>query len=152
MNETASWQQPKAKLTILLIEDEPFVRKVTELVLASAGYEVLVASTGAEALHLFSTAPEIDLVISDIVLPDADGRALTRNMALHQPALPILLITGYPAELARQDHPSKPAACLAKPFSREKLLHQVGELLSFAMCAPIMVAQGSTAPLYGAVS
>ena len=115
--------------TILLVEDEKFVREVTEQVLKSAGYKVLTAKNAAEAQVQYSRqCGELDLLLTDLLLPGETGRALARKLRLRQPELKVLFVTGY----AEQLRPIEPEGteCLAKPFSSEVLLRKINDLLN----------------------
>lgn len=115
--------------TILLVEDETFVREVTEQVLKSAGYRVVTAKNGAEALVRYNRhSCELDLLLTDLLLPGESGRALAGKLRLQQPELKVLFVTGY----AEQLRPVEPegTACLAKLFSSEVLLRKIKELLN----------------------
>jgi two-component system cell cycle sensor histidine kinase/response regulator CckA len=115
--------------TILLVEDEAFVREVASEVLSSAGYRVLAAKDAAEAWRIFDEAdPEIDLLLTDVILPGEDGRRLAERLRGRNRLLPVLLATGYGEHMAREA--GEP--CLAKPFSSEDLLGKVRELLETA--------------------
>ena len=110
--------------TILLVEDEAFVREVTVQVLKSAGYAVLIAKNAVEArglYHQFSS--EVDLLLSDVVLPDENGRTLTRGLRRINAGLPVLLVTGYAEQLKIKDPAD--VNCLAKPFTSRTLLRTV---------------------------
>jgi CheY-like chemotaxis protein len=114
--------------TILFVEDEAFVRNVTCEVLQSAGYQVLPAKNAAEAMHLYEqNAGEVDLLLSDVVLPGETGWALACKLRRENPVLAILLITGYAEQMGLRE--ARPEEFLAKPFSTETLLRRVRQLL-----------------------
>jgi two-component system, cell cycle sensor histidine kinase and response regulator CckA len=114
--------------TILFVEDEDFVRNVTGEVLCSAGYRVLAVRNAFEALAVYDQHHgEIDLLLTDVVLPGENGRGLARKLRLRNPALAVLLVTGYVEQMAT--HEAEPAECLAKPFSTGILLQKIRELL-----------------------
>jgi two-component system, cell cycle sensor histidine kinase and response regulator CckA len=119
-------------VTILLVEDEAFVREVSCEVLDRAGYRVLSAKNSADAVCLYERyGHEIQFVITDVVLPDENGRVLAeklRRRTLRDGLqLKILFVTGYTEQMGlRQEGSSE---CLAKPFSSEALLGRVRELL-----------------------
>jgi CheY-like chemotaxis protein len=119
--------------TILLVEDEAFVREVTVEVLRSAGYEVLAAKNAAEAGSIYSARRGVDLLLSDVVLPGENGRALARRMRRENPELKVLLVTGYAEQMGLQrTQEEAEEECLAKPFSTEVLLRTVRRMLDHA--------------------
>jgi PAS domain S-box-containing protein len=115
---------------LLVIEDDPFVRAVTVRALRGAGYAVDVAADGAEALALSDAAlAAVDLVVSDLVMPGADGRSVVRALRERRPGLKALFVSGYSAE-ALADREPQDAEFLPKPFTIEQLESRVGEMLS----------------------
>ena len=115
-------------VTILLVEDEAFVREVTSEVLRSAGYRVLTAKNAEEAMHIYAAqGDEVKLLLSDVVLPGESGRVLAGRLRRENPWLKILLVTGYAEHMGPRG--SREEECLAKPFSTEVLLGRVRELL-----------------------
>ena len=117
--------------TILLVEDEAFVREVTCEVLRSAGYRVLAAKNAAEAMRIYEArGDEVELLISDVVLPGESGRVLAGELRRQNPWLKILLVTGYAEQMGLRD--AMQEECLAKPFSMEVLLGRVRQLLDRA--------------------
>jgi len=114
--------------SILLVEDETFVREVASEVLRAAGYQVLTAKNAAEAMQIYENGFEIDLLLTDVVLPGETGRVLAQRLRRANPRLPVLLATGYGEQMAREAG----EACLAKPFSSEDLLGRVRQLLEKA--------------------
>lgn len=110
--------------TILFVEDEAFVREVTSQVLRSAGYRVLTAKNAAEAIRIYDQrSSEVELLLTDVVLLGETGRVLAAKLRQANPALNILLVTGYAEQMGLQD--GDPEECLAKPFSSEVLLWRV---------------------------
>jgi two-component system cell cycle sensor histidine kinase/response regulator CckA len=81
--------------TILLVEDEESLRKVAQEVLGSLGYQVLTAADGREALEIYRTAERVDLVITDVVMPEMGGKRLLQELRKETPDLKALVITGY---------------------------------------------------------
>ena len=112
--------------TVLLVEDDPEVRRVVELTLARHGYRVHTAGNAGEALLLLEQrSADVDLLVTDIVLPHVDGVELARRLRLTRPAVPVLLMTGYvdqPIDLGQLE---PPARLLRKPFRAEQLLEHV---------------------------
>jgi len=116
--------------TILLVEDEAFVRKVTAEVLESAGYRLIIAGSAAEALeacHGFPASP--DLLVADIVMPGMSGRQLAAKLETYYPRVRILLMSGYAEQLGRGELSPYGREYLAKPFSISTLLTRVREVL-----------------------
>ena len=114
--------------TILLVEDEAFVREVTCEVLRSAGYGVLTAKNATEATRVYEArGDEVELLISDVVLPGESGRVLAGKLRRENPWLKILLVTGYAEQMGLRD--AMHEECLAKPFSTEALLGRVRQML-----------------------
>lgn len=115
-------------VTILLVEDEEFVRQVTSEVLRSAGYHVMTARNAAEAEAAFRRAgDQVNLLLTDVVLPGESGCSLSMKLRRLNPQLKVLLVTGYAEQLVLQQ--SDQERCLAKPFSRGVLLESVRQLL-----------------------
>ena len=115
---------------ILLVEDEAFVRRATAEVLESAGYLLVIAGTAAEALEACRrySAP-LDLLLTDIVMPGMNGRELAAEFETLCPDAQVLLMSGYPQQLASRELPACPRKYLAKPFSAGVLLRRVREVL-----------------------
>ena len=112
--------------TILVVEDEAFVRVVTCEILRSAGYTVLSAANAAEAENVFlAYEEETALLLTDIVLPGDDGRVLAGRLKQSRPSLKILFATGYPEQMSGRWG----VDCLAKPFSGATLLDKVAQVL-----------------------
>ncbi|MDT9597705.1 hybrid sensor histidine kinase/response regulator [Sphingosinicella rhizophila] len=107
--------------TILLVEDEATVRAVAERALSRHGYTVLVAENGEAALEILARESNIDLMISDVVMPTMDGPTTAREARKTHPDLPILFISGYAEEQLRQSIDLDRVGFLAKPFSVQKL-------------------------------
>lgn len=111
------------KTIILLAEDEPIVRNLFQMALTSAGYQVLAAADGAEALRL-SRAYEgtIDVLVSDVKMPNMSGPELARKIVQERPDIRVLLMTGkssgeVPQQLRRE--------MLRKPFVPKQLLERI---------------------------
>jgi CheY-like chemotaxis protein len=116
-----------AQQTVLLAEDEPAIRKMAALVLTRAGYSVLSASNGMEALEILSDYKAvIDLVISDIVMPGMKGTELARRIRQERPEARILLMSGHDFGLIREEPTCE---FLAKPFTPQTLVERVGQVL-----------------------
>jgi CheY-like chemotaxis protein len=105
--------------TILLIEDDDGVREIARRVLAQAGYTVIEARNGSEALDLAADQPGIDLVLSDVVMPGPSGPEVVRRLRAARPAIIPLFMSGYAPESAG---PLDGAELIHKPFTAPELL------------------------------
>ena len=117
---------------MLVAEDEDIVRQLLTRVLGNAGYRTLEARHGEEALQMATFAhPYLHLVITDVVMPKLDGRALGQRLNERLPGLPVLYISAYPPDdLFHRGAPTASAPFLQKPISPEQLLKAVEGLLS----------------------
>ena len=121
--------------TILFAEDDPAVGRATLALLANAGFQVLAARNGTEALALWETHREsVRLLLTDLVMPGGlNGRVLAAELQRLDPKLPVIFISGYSADLAG----SAPAwrenqTFLQKPYSRDQLLEAIQRSLDTA--------------------
>lgn len=116
------------KKSILFVEDAPFVREVTADILRLNGYDVMVAKNADEAVRMYDgCCGEVDLLLTDIVLPGESGRALAKNLRKRNPRLKVLLVSGYPDQVIAQETRDE---CIAKPFNAATLLNRIGQLIS----------------------
>jgi PAS domain S-box-containing protein len=122
---------PNAMATVLLVDDDPFVAATARRALERIGYVVLVASNGREALELVERCDgALDLVITDLVMPEMGGRELARRLLVVRPSVRILFTSGYTAEAMNQQAVLQPSdAFLGKPFTPDGLLRQVQTIL-----------------------
>ena len=113
--------------TVLLVEDEEAVRSFASRALASRGYTVLEASTGVEALEIMdSKAGKVDLVVSDVVMPEMDGPTLMRHLRERNPNIRIVFMSGYAEEAFRKSlSGGEEFVFLPKPFTLKKLAETV---------------------------
>ncbi len=125
----AIYQEPK-KETILLVEDEVFVRKAAGAALEAAGYRVLTAGSGAQALQACGQFPTVDLLLVDLVMPGISGQELAKQFTILCPRVRILLMSGYAEQLALCGLSSYGREYMAKPFSVQMLLRRVREVLA----------------------
>ncbi|OFW47162.1 MAG: hypothetical protein A3J29_02155 [Acidobacteria bacterium RIFCSPLOWO2_12_FULL_67_14b] len=118
--------------TLLLVEDEDFVRELLLEFLESAGYTVIEARSAEDALGLVKdTGPAIDLLVTDMVLSGMNGARLAERLKGMMPRLVTLYISGYPGDEMFADGVFDPGpAFLAKPFTRHALTRKVRETLS----------------------
>jgi PAS domain S-box-containing protein len=117
--------------TVLLAEDEQDVREVAREFLESAGYTVLEAAGGAEALQVSAAhAGSIDLLITDMVMPGISGQELARKMRTLRDGIRVIYMSGYSEHAAGEAAKCDAAAVvLTKPFSRSVLLRTVRDIL-----------------------
>jgi two-component system, cell cycle sensor histidine kinase and response regulator CckA len=116
--------------TILLVEDEAFVRKVTAEVLETAGYSVVIAGNAPEALEAYDRRSQsVDLLLADVVMPGMSGRELAAEFKTRCPLGRVLLMSGYADQLAFCQLSPNCKAYLGKPFSIGTLLKRVREVL-----------------------
>lgn len=114
--------------TVLVVDDEPLVRKMVALMLENGGFSVLTAGNGPDAIDLSrSHRGAIDLVVSDVRMPVMDGCTLASQLQTENPDLPVLLISGN-AESEMAMRPSR-FPLLPKPFSMSSLLVNVRALI-----------------------
>jgi PAS domain S-box-containing protein len=117
--------------TILLVEDEPMLREVVHRVLEQYGYRVLLASDGNEALAIAADhRGVIDLLVSDVVMPELSGPDLAERLARSRPTMRVLYISGFAPRVGSGSAPIGPqTAFLPKPFTPEALARKVREVL-----------------------
>lgn len=120
--------QPKGSETILLVDDEDGVRKLVNAILQGQGYSVIEAGSGAAALAAFEkNAHKIDLVVTDIVMPQMNGLELGERLTQARPELKILYMSGYRDNPIGGGTPDR--AFLHKPFTPDTLLEKIREVL-----------------------
>jgi CheY-like chemotaxis protein len=113
---------------ILLIEDEDVVRATLRKVLENAGYEVLEAANGEQALRLEESGP-VDLVVTDIIMPQMDGFGAIHLLRKRDPGIAILAVTGGTADYLQAAKDRGAGEVLQKPFDNKTLLDTVSRLL-----------------------
>jgi signal transduction histidine kinase/CheY-like chemotaxis protein len=119
-----------ADATILLVEDEDAVRRMTSQMLTRAGYRVLAAATPREARAIFAhDASGIDLLLTDVVMPEMHGPELADLLIAERPDLPVLFVSGYSETMPALRTASGRRAFLAKPFTMAAVTTAIAELL-----------------------
>jgi signal transduction histidine kinase len=113
--------------TVLVVEDEPAVREVTCEMLEQAGYRVVAAADGVTALRLAEDrANQIDLLLTDVIMPSLSGPRLAERVCAVRPGLKVLFMSGYTDDaIARYEILDPGANLISKPFSTQTLLHRV---------------------------
>jgi len=117
--------------SILVVDDQPTVRRMAHRLLSEWGFRVFEAESGEEAMEVLETARAgVQLVIVDVVMPLADGVQVTRRIQERWPGQRILYMSAHPAEvLAQYGLAELDVPFLAKPFTRDELLNKVSEAL-----------------------
>ncbi len=121
--------------TVLLVEDEAPVRQLAREMLLGTGYTVVEARSGAEALELFRRrADEIDIVVTDVVMPQMGGGELVEKLMVLRPGVRVLFVSGYTDEaLVRHGAAGAAPAFLQKPFTYETFVAKLREVLDSPM-------------------
>lgn len=115
--------------TVLVVEDEPALRGILARMLLDAGYTVIAAANGAEALALVRDKHKrIDILVTDVIMPSMGGRPLVEALRELDAELPVLFISGYPADLNDHNLKAKNTELLRKPFAPNELLSRVHAL------------------------
>jgi CheY-like chemotaxis protein len=122
---------PSRPGTILVVEDEDVVRQLICAVLEDAGYEVLGAGVPSEALRLATDFPgTIDLLVTDVVMPEMHGPAVAGLLLLSRPEMKVLYVSGYSEnDISDQGVIDPNLDVLQKPFTQQVLMRKVCELL-----------------------
>ncbi len=118
------------QLTVLVVDDEPLVRMVAVEILQELGYSVMEAEDGPSALKMLTSRPDIDILVTDVGLPNGmNGRQLADAVRVQRPELPVLFVTGY-AENAvlNHGHLDHGMQVLTKPFASDVFARRVSEL------------------------
>jgi two-component system cell cycle sensor histidine kinase/response regulator CckA len=129
-------KKPAADLTgqgtILLVEDEDPVRAVNARALSARGYTVLEAASGVEALQVMEErGTPVDVVVSDVVMPEMDGPTLLRELRKIYPDLKVIFVSGYAEDAFRKNLPDgEEFNFLAKPFSLRQLVELVKQVMA----------------------
>ncbi len=115
---------------ILVVDDEPLVRRFAARVLEEHGFLVSQAADGAEALRMLrEEVPDADAVVSDIVMPRLNGVELLQVLSSTHPQLPVLLMSGYASGELQNMGIAAPCAILPKPFAPERLVEELRRCL-----------------------
>ncbi|MBE7484650.1 MAG: response regulator [Polyangiaceae bacterium] len=118
---------------VLVVDDDAMVRRSTRRILERRGFVVLEAASGAEALREVERAEDIDVVVTDLVMPAMSGPDLARELRKARPRLRLLFISGYAADTAAErEELDGGAAFLQKPFTPDALTAKLRELLTSA--------------------
>jgi two-component system, cell cycle sensor histidine kinase and response regulator CckA len=117
-------------VSVLVVDDEAAVRRFACRVLERAGYGVFEAIDGVEALELIQgQTVALEVVVSDIVMPRMNGVELMQALSVSRPSLAVILMSGYATTALSELGIVTPCSILAKPFSAERLLAEVGRCI-----------------------
>ena len=124
--------QIKKDGTVLLVEDNDALRRLTDTVLKDLGFNVLATSDGTEAIEVFRQhQAEICFVLCDLTMPLMDGWETITSLRKLSPDIPVILTSGFnEAQVMAGDHPTLPDAFLSKPYVRKELIAAIGQALS----------------------
>ena len=121
--------------TVLVVDDDPSVASIAARALREGGYRVLLAHDGPSALALAAETPDLDLLLTDVVMPGMSGRLLAEHLLVQRPGLPVIFMSGYPHDGGMDDSGSEPPSSpgqlnlLPKPFTPPDLLARVRDAL-----------------------
>jgi signal transduction histidine kinase/ActR/RegA family two-component response regulator len=124
-----------AAKSVLVVDDEAMVRETLAISLGDAGYTVLVAGDGQEALGIIASGTAIDVLVTDLSMPGMDGLALIRKARKHRPDLPAILLTGYAghgAQMAVGGSLNGTFTLMRKPVTEAQLIDRIEALLAVA--------------------
>lgn len=123
---------------ILVVDDEPGIRSITEKIIKRNGYEVITAANGVEALKIYSDNSScIKLLVTDLMMPLMDGAKLTREIKEINPRLPIIVASGYCDATTESEMQALGVAMrLAKPYGQDQLLSAIHETISRQLPTP----------------
>jgi DNA-binding NtrC family response regulator len=124
--------------TVLVLDDEPDVRKLVSAMLASSGYTVLAADSGENAIKTFKKRKQpVDLLLLDVVSPGLAGPMVAERLIELQPGLRVLFMSGYDdTSVVRRYVVEKGFALLKKPFTADELAKKVRDALEQASAEP----------------
>ena len=119
----------KPPIRVLVAEDEMFIRLLLVEALEDAGYDILEAKDGLDALRLIENPDGVELVVSDINMPGASGLEVVRHLRQIHPDIPVVLVSGRHEQLGGQPV-SDPLRRFSKPFRLASVVDAVGEMLA----------------------
>lgn len=116
----------EAGIRVLLVDDEPLIRKMVKLYLERNGIDVVDAHSGEEAMQVFEREPaDIDLVFTDVVMPGFSGRELATRIRRYRPDIPILFMSGYSEQIPDE---SGGIECMTKPLDLKRLVEIISRV------------------------
>jgi CheY-like chemotaxis protein len=131
---------------VLVVDDEPGVRRLLARILRSRGYDVFETEDGHSALAFMSTANrQMDLVVTDVVMPTMSGVRLAEQIRARWPAMKILFVSGFPTSDALTASEAQSIPLLGKPFTPDQIEAKVRELLDGRSSARLPPSREATA-------
>jgi CheY-like chemotaxis protein len=121
----------KSGQRILVAEDEPMIRGLIIEILHGVGFEILEASSGSEALKLLGDSGSVDLVVTDLNMPGADGITVAKAARDRNPTVPVLFVGGR-EDMLESPRTPVPYAFLKKPFRLDELARMVRDMARHA--------------------
>jgi signal transduction histidine kinase len=122
--------------TVMIVEDDPAIRDMTAKLLTRAGYDVLAVASGSEAIASADDAGQIDVLVTDVVMPAMSGIELAERMMDNYPLIGVVLLSGYIAETLHLERATaRGATFLTKPVSSTQLLEAVGRAVALRRAA-----------------
>jgi CheY-like chemotaxis protein len=119
--------------TVLVVDDEPDVRKLVTAMLTQSGYRVLTADTGENAVRLFKSNPDVALLLTDVVAPGMSGPMIADQAAALRPDIKVLFMSGYDnTQVVQRYVVEKGYSLLVKPFTAIQLERKIREVMGVA--------------------
>jgi PAS domain S-box-containing protein len=130
MDAPSRGELPRGTETVLVVEDEPGVRDLIRDFLTRCGYKVVEAGSAMEAIEIVAAGrTPIEMLVTDVVMPQMNGRVLAERLVAAQPSLKVLYMSGYTEDRGLEQNVSSGAAFLQKPFTPDMLARKVREVL-----------------------
>ena len=137
----AAGGSPEGTETILLVDDDDSIRRLAEQALVSYGYTVVLARNGVEALTVARTMPRLDVLVTDIVMPQLSGPQLAERIMAKFPAPCVIFMTGWVNDATMELELDADVTLLRKPFTPLELARTVRGALDEAAGAPYLEAR-----------
>jgi DNA-binding NtrC family response regulator len=116
--------------TILVVDDEPEIRKLAMAMLTHSGYRVLTADSGENAVRLFRNNPGVDLLLTDVIAPGMSGPMIADQIAALRPDIKVVFMSGYDnTQVVQRYVVEKGYSLLIKPFTMEQLGSMIAKVL-----------------------
>ncbi len=123
--------QESARATILAVDDDRAVLGFLEQSLTAAGYRVITAAGGWEAIQAYEKSGPVQLLLTDVIMPDLTGPVLAERLRTRQPGLPVVFVSGFhDADLVQRFVTARGFTLLPKPFAMDALLRAVQDALA----------------------